>query len=125
MVRAMEKLLSDPAKAAAEIERLTRELADARAEAVRLRSYNEGQAVITRQLETERDALRAEIGRLRTALEPFAYVPRDLPERRCIVVDAGDGPHHFLQSDLDRAKRTFRGDDEQEAPQSVKSEGTP
>lgn len=47
----------------------------------------------------------AEIEKLLAALKPFAEVPpHSPPTRRCIVMDAGAGPYHFLQSDLDHAK---------------------
>lgn len=42
-----------------QIERLTRELADAKSEAVRLRSYNAGMDKIAANLERERDEARA------------------------------------------------------------------
>lgn len=54
--------------------------------------------------------LLAEIDRLRQALEPFATVPPGGygETERLMVTGAGGGPFHFLESDLARAKATFR-----------------
>jgi hypothetical protein len=51
-----------------------------------------------------------EIERLRRALEPFATIPpggRGADER-LRVTSAGDGPYHFFESDLIRAKATIK-----------------
>lgn len=56
---------------------------------------------------------------LRAALRPFAEVPpHSPPSRRLLVADAGTGPYHFLQSDLDQAKEVYRAL-EQSAAKSV------
>lgn len=56
---------------------------------------------------------------IKEALEPFASVPpHSNPDQRLLVIDAGNGPYHFLQSDLDRAKAalaTFQPDGERRA----------
>lgn len=67
---------------------------------------------------------RADSERLRATLKPFAEVPpHSPPDRRCLVADAGAGPYHFLQSDLDRAKEVYRGN-EQAAPQNTSAPQT-
>lgn len=52
-----------------------------------------------------------EIERLREALKPFAEVPpggRGVGARM-MVTFAGDGPFHFFEGDLVRAKEVYRG----------------
>lgn len=58
-------------------------------------------------------ALRADLSRsssdLLEVLKPFAEVPAATPPTmRCRVVDAGSGPYHFLQSDLDKVREFYR-----------------
>lgn len=56
------------------------------------------------------------IGRLRAALRPFAEVPPGGrgPGARMMVVFAGDGPFHFFEEDLTRAKELFRDNEQKE-----------
>ncbi len=53
-----------------------RRLGDAARDAGRWRGISEGKDIVIKQLEAERDALRAEIAEAREALQPFAFLAR-------------------------------------------------
>lgn len=75
----------------------------------RQKAKTEYEAERAGNFENDLDVAKAKVDDLRQALEPFAMVPPGGhgETERLIVMSAGNGPYHFLESDLVRAKAIF------------------